>query len=426
MRGAKRARVVVIGAGFGGLSVARALRRREVDVVLVDQHNYHLFTPLLYEVGTALLDPSEIAYPVRGIFHRVANVDFKVGRVTAIDIASRTVRTDEGDLVYDYLVVAAGSVNNFFGNHGAARHAFALKDLGEALALRNHVLARFEEASWADDPAIRRRLMSFVVVGGGPTGVEFAGALSELIHLVLRKDFPRLQLAEVEVHLVEAVDHVLGAFDTRLQEWAVARLRRMGIEVRLGAAVAEIDGGRVRLRDGTVIEASTVVWTAGIKASGLAAQLGVELGRGGRVPVGPNLQLSGHDEVFVIGDMAQAVDPAGQPLPQLAAVAMQQGRAVARAIRAIEKGDPPKPFRYVNKGTLATIGRNAAVVQVGRLRVTGFVGWVTWLTIHLILLINFRSRILVLINWAYDYFFYDRPVRLIVKATREARENESG
>jgi NADH:ubiquinone reductase (H+-translocating) len=235
--------VVIIGAGFGGLSAARGLRRADVDVVLVDQNNYHLFTPLLYEVGTALLDSSEIAYPVRGIFHHVPNVDFRKGRVVEINLDAREVRTAEGRLAYDYLVVSAGSVNNFFGNQSAARNAFALKDMGEALALRNQILARFEEASWTDDPERRRMLMSFVVVGGGPTGVEFAGALSELVHLVLRKDFPRLRLEEVEIHLVEAVDHVLGAFDTRLQTWAVARLQRMGVDVVLGAARRDRSAG---------------------------------------------------------------------------------------------------------------------------------------------------------------------------------------
>lgn len=277
-------------------------------------------------MGTALLDPSEIAYPVRGIFHHIANVDFKVGRVTGIDLEARVVRTAEGALDYDYLVVAAGSVNNFFGNESAAQHAFALKDLGEALALRNHVLAQFEEASWTDDPAQRRRLMSLVVVGGGPTGVEFAGALSELIHLVLRKDFPKLQLEEVEVHMVEAVDHVLGAFDAHLQEWAVARLRRMGVQVRLGAAVEAIDAERVRLTDGNVIEASTVVWTAGVKASGLGPSLAWSWDAVAACRLAPTLQLAGQPEVFVIGDMAQGTDPEGQPLPQLAAVAQQQGK----------------------------------------------------------------------------------------------------
>ena len=415
---------MIIGAGFGGLSVARGLRRAEVDVVLVDQNNYHLFTPLLYEVGTALLDSSEIAYPVRGIFHRVPNVDFRKGRVRQIDLDAQQVRTAEGALSYDYLVVSAGSVNNFFGNHSAERNAFALKDMGEALALRNQILARFEEASWTEDAARRRLLMSFVVVGGGPTGVEFAGALSELIHLVLRKDFPRLRLDEVEIRMVEAVDHILGAFETRLQDWAVARLQRMGVQVILGSAVEEIEPEEVRLKDGTVLPAATVVWTAGVKASGLGAQLGVELGRGGRVPVAPTLQLAGHPEVFVIGDLAHAVDQDGRPLPQLAAVAQQQGKAVARAIKAVVKGRPPEPFRYRDRGILATIGRNAAVVQMGKLRFHGFIGWVTWLTVHLILLISFRSRILVLINWAYDYFFYDRPVRLILRAARSTRDDE--
>ena len=416
---------MIVGAGFGGLSVARGLRRAGIDVVLVDQNNYHLFTPLLYEVGTALLDSSEIAYPVRGIFHRVPNVDFRKGRVTHIDLSAREVRTAEGAIGYDYLVVSAGSVNNFFGNHSAERHSFALKDMGEALALRNQILARFEEASWTEDAARRRLLLSFVVVGGGPTGVEFAGALSELIHLVLRKDFPRLRLDEVEIRMVEAVDHILGAFETRLQEWAVARLLRMGVQVILGSAVEEIGLEEVRLTDGTVLPAATVVWTAGVKASGLGAQLGVELERGGRVPVGPTLQLAGHPEVFVIGDLAHAEDQDGRPLPQLAAVAQQQGKAVARAVQAIVRGQTPQPFHYRDRGILATIGRNAAVVQMGRVRFHGFIGWVTWLTVHLILLISFRSRILVLINWAYDYFFYDRPVRLILWAARSSRDDES-
>jgi NADH dehydrogenase len=419
-----RAQVVIIGAGFGGLSAARGLRRAAVDVVLVDQNNYHLFTPLLYEVGTALLDSSEIAYPVRGIFHHVPNIDVKKGRVRQIDLKARQVRTAEGVLRYDYLVVSTGSVNNFFGNRSAERNSFALKDMGEALALRNQILARFEEASWTDDADRRRLLMSFVVVGGGPTGVEFAGALSELVHLVLRKDFPRLRLEEVEIRMVEAVDHILGAFETPLQDWAVARLQRMGVQVILGAAVEEIGSEEVRLKDGSVLPAATVVWTAGVKASGLGAQFDVELGRGGRVPVAPTLQLAGHPEVFVIGDLAHALDKNGHALPQLAAVAQQQGRAVAGAIKNLVKGQPPKPFRYRDKGILATIGRNAAVVQVGRLRLHGFIGWITWLSVHLVLLISFRSRILVLINWAYDYFFYDRPVRLILWAARTTEDGE--
>ena len=263
-----------------------------------------------------------------------------------------------------------------------------------------------------------------MVVGGGPTGVEFAGALSELIHLVLRKDYPRLELNEVEIRMVEAVDHILGAFEPRLQDWAVARLERMGIQVMLRSAVEEIGEDEVRLKDGTVIPAATVVWTAGVKASGLGRQLGVELGRGGRVPVTSTLQLEGHPEVFVIGDLAHAVDSTGDPLPQLAAVAVQQGKAVAQGLKSLASGRPVAAFRYRDKGILATIGRNAAVVQVGRIRVHGFAGWVTWLTVHLVLLITFRSRVLVLINWAYDYLFYDRPVRLILRAARSPRDSD--
>ncbi|HEV3233265.1 MAG TPA: NAD(P)/FAD-dependent oxidoreductase [Candidatus Dormibacteraeota bacterium] len=415
---ARRPRVVIIGAGFGGLNAARRLRRAPVDVTLLDRHNYHLFTPLLYEVATALLDPSEIAYPVRGVLHGASNVDFRVGAVERIDLDRKCVHTAEGEVEFDQLILAAGSVNNFFGNHSAEEKAFALKDLGESLAIRNQVLEAFEEAAWTQDPERRRRLLSFVIIGGGPSGVELAGAFHELIYLVLRKDYPRLDLAEVRVTLVEAVDHVLGAFPPSLRDTAARTLRRKRIELVFNAPVEEVADEEVRLRDGRVIPAATVIWTAGIQASSLSAQTGVELGRGGRVRVDEFLRLPGRRDVFVIGDMAESMH-AGKPLPQLAGVALQQGKAVARIIAAEARGRQPKPFHYFDRGTMATIGRNAAVVDIRGLTLRGFVGWVTWLLVHLVLLVTFRSRVLVLINWAYDYFFYDRPVRLIVRADRE-------
>ncbi|MGB2939459.1 MAG: NAD(P)/FAD-dependent oxidoreductase [Candidatus Dormiibacterota bacterium] len=415
---ARRQRVVIIGAGFGGLNAARRLRRAPVDVTLLDRHNYHLFTPLLYEVATALLDPSEIAYPVRGVLHGASNVDFRVGAVERIDLDRHRVHTAEGEVEFDQLILAAGSVNNFFGNHSAEEKAFALKDLGESLAIRNQVLEAFEEAAWTQDPERRRRLLSFVIIGGGPSGVELAGAFHELIYLVLRKDYPRLDLAEVRVTLVEAVDHVLGAFPPSLRETAARTLRRKGIELVFNAPVEEVADDEVRLRDGRVIPAATVIWTAGIQASSLSAQTGVELGRGGRVRVDEFLRLPGRPDVFVIGDMAESMHE-GKPLAQLAGVALQQGKAVARIIAAEARGRQPKPFHYFDRGTMATIGRNAAVVDIRGLTLRGFIGWVTWLLVHLVLLVTFRSRVLVMINWAYDYFFYDRPVRLIVRADRE-------
>ena len=413
-----RPRVVIIGAGFGGLNAARRLRRAPVDVTLVDRHNYHLFTPLLYEVASALLDPSEIAYPVRGVLHGARNVDFKVARVEHIDLDQRRVRTSEGDIEYDYLVLAAGSVNNFFGNRSAEANGFALKDLGEALAIRNQILQCFEAAAWTSDPEARRRLLSFVIIGGGPSGVELAGAFHELIHLVLRKDFPRLDLDEVRVTLVEAVDYVLGAFPPNLRQSAARTLEHKGIELVFGEPVEEVANDQVRLAGGRVIPAATVIWTAGIRASELAAETGAELQRGARVRVDEFLRLPGHDGVFVIGDMAESMHD-GKPLPQLAGVALQQGKAVAAIIVAEVRGHRPKPFHYFDRGTMATIGRNAAVVDIRGVTLKGFIGWVTWLAVHLVLLITFRSRILVLINWAYDYLFYDRPVRLIVRADRE-------
>jgi NADH dehydrogenase len=416
-----RPRVTIVGGGFGGLAAARGLRRVPVDVTLVDRHNYHLFTPLLYEVASALLDPSEIAYPIRGILHRVRNVDFRLGTVEAVDLDAGVIHTDTGDIAHDYLVLAAGSINNFFGSVSAQERTFALKDLGEALAMRNRILECFEQASWTEDAEERRRLLSFVIIGGGPTGVELAGAFSELIHLVLRKDHPRLDLGEVRITLVEAVGHLLRAFPEPLRESAAATLRRKGVRLALNAAVAEVGDEAVRLEDGEVIPAATVIWTAGIQASALANLPGAAHGRGGRVVVDEYLRLPGHDRVFCIGDMAECLHH-GAALPQLAAVALQQGRNVARTIAADVARRPAKPFSYFDRGTMATIGRNAAVVDIRGLQLKGFIGWVTWLTVHLVLLITFRSRVLVLINWAYDYLFYDRPVRLIVRAAREPRD----
>jgi NADH dehydrogenase len=410
----RRPRVVIIGAGFGGLAAARALRTVPVDVILVDQNNYHLFQPLLYQVASALLDPSEIAYPVRAAIRRCRNVDFRMARVEGIDLQSRRILTSTGVHEYDHLIVAAGSVTNFYGNHSVEERAFPLKKLGDALALRNHLLTMFERAAATDDPDERRRLLSVVLVGGGPTGVELAGAFSELVHLVLRKDFPRLDMSEVRVVLVEAVPSVLSAFSPRLQRAAVRTLRRKAIELRLGVTVREARDDAVVLADGDEIAAATIVWSAGVRGSDITTALGVERTRGGRIAVSPTTQLAGHPEVFVIGDLAH-LEHKGAPLPQLAPVAMQQGRHAAACIAGSLRGESARPFAYRDKGTMATIGRNSAVAQVGPLSFTGFIGWVMWLGLHLILLVGFRSKLAAMLNWGFDYFFYNRPVRLIAR-----------
>ena len=410
-----RPRVVIAGAGFGGLTCARGLGRAPVDVLLIDRRNYHLFTPLLYQVASALLDPGEIARPVRELIRPLDNVDFRQANITGADLGKRLVLTDRGTVPYDYLVLATGSTSEYFGNESLARHAFGLKDLDEGLALRNRVLSQFEASRWITDPEQRRVMLTFAVVGGGPTGVELAGALSELIRLVLRKDYRDLRLSEVRVLLLEAGDSVLAAFTAPLREAARKSLERKGVEVMLGAKVEEVTPSSIRLAGGKEVAAGTVVWTAGVRASDIGGAVGAKLGRQARIEVDPTLQVRGHPVVFVIGDLAGPVN-GGAPLPMLIPVAMQQGRHVARTIAELVNNGGAHEFRYKDPGIMATIGRNSAVAQLGRVHLSGFLGWLMWLGVHLVNVISFRSRILVLVNWAWEYFFYDRPIRLFVRA----------
>ena len=416
-----RPRVVVVGGGFGGLAAVRKLAGAPFDVLLIDRNNYHLFTPLLYQVASALLDPSEIAYPLRALIRRVRNSEFLLAEVTGVDLAARQVLLEGHEPVgYDYLVLAPGSATNFFGIPGLAERAHPLKSLGEALRLRNDVLSAFETARWETDPARRQRLLTFAVVGGGPTGIEYAGALAELF-VVLRRDYRELDVSAARIVLLEAADRLLGGFDAESAAHALETLRAKGVEVRLGAAVKEVSPGVVELASGESLPAGTVVWTAGVEAS----PLGFGLGRPGRqrtLAVEPSLQLAGHPEVFVIGDLADAAGPDGRPLPMLAPVAMQQGHHAARAIRSLASGVSVRPFRYLDRGIMATIGRNSAVVELRRFHFRGFVGWILWLGLHLLLLIGFRSRFVALVNWAWDYLFFDRPIRLIVRAESSPRD----
>jgi NADH dehydrogenase len=406
---------VIAGAGFGGLTCARALKHAPVDVLIVDRNNYHLFTPLLYQVASALLDPGEIARPVRELIRPLPNADFRQADVTGVDFDRRRLLTDHGPIDYDYLVLSTGAQSDYFGNPSLAEHTLSLKGLDEGLAVRNRILSQFEASRWAADPGTRRGLLTFAVVGGGPTGVEMAGAISELIRLVLRKDYRDLDINEVRVVLIEAAPHVLGAFVPSLREAARKSLLKKGIEVMLNARVDAVTESGIRLQGGGEVGARTVIWTAGVRASDLGKATGAQLARQSRIRVDRTLQVPGHPVVFVIGDLAGAED-GGAPLPMLIPVAMQAGRHVAASISDMVQNGGASAFRYKDPGFMATIGRNSAVAQLGAVRLSGFLGWAMWLVVHLINIVSFRSRVVVLINWAWDYLFYDRPVRLIVRA----------
>ncbi len=413
--------VVIVGAGFGGLRAARTLAGKAIEVMLLDQYNYHLFHPLLYQVATAGVEQENVAYPVRAIFHKQRNVHFQMARVEAIDLESRRVMTSIGPMMYDYLIVSAGSTTNFFGLEGAARVAHTLKVMSDAVTLRNQILGAFERAAREPDPVERQALLTFVIVGAGPTGVEFAGALAELVIHALRKDYPEIHSAEVRILLVEALNAVLSTFSPDLQAYARKRLERLGIQVRLGQAVTAVDGHHIVLADGTEILAHTLFWAAGVKAAPLAESLAVAKARGGRIAVNPDLSLPAHPDVYVIGDMAY-LEQEGQALPMLAPVAMQQGEYAARAILAHEAGRSIGPFRYHSRGQMAIIGRNAAVAHAYGVRLKGFLAWLTWLALHLYYLIGFRNRLVALVNWAYSYLLLDPKLRLITTPAHELPE----
>ncbi len=408
-------KVVVIGAGFGGLEVARHLKGAPVEVTLVDQHNFHTFQPLLYQVATAGLNAADVAHAVRGLFHRQPNVRFRQGRVTGVDWDARAVRVaDQPDLPFDHLVLAAGAAVTYFGTPGAADHGFPLYTLADATHLRNHVLRRFEAAD--TDPAdLDRGGLTFVVVGGGPTGVETAGALAELFAMVFRKDYPGLDVSRARVVLVEMQDHLLHPFSAASRRHALDTLRSRGVEVRLGAEVASVGPDAVTFADGEVLPCQTLVWAAGVKANPLAATIGLEQDRGGRVVVDADLRVPGREGAWAIGDIAAARDGQRELLPQLAPVAMQSGRHVARQIHRLLDGRATEPFRYRDKGTMATIGRRAAVAELpGRIHLRGALAWLAWLGLHLVFLVGKRNRLSVLLNWAWNYLTWDRGPRLVL------------
>jgi NADH:ubiquinone reductase (H+-translocating) len=416
-----RRRVVIVGAGFGGLVCARKLDGAAVDVELLDRSGFHLFTPLLYQVATALLNPSDIAYPLRTIFRRSRNVRVHLATVDGVDLQRREVHLRTGQHVpFDYLVLATGSTDNYFGNDAVAKAAVGLKTLEQAARLRNHVLACLERADEEEDPAARRALLTFVVAGGGPTGVEYAGALGELMHLLAGRDYPRVQRGEVRIILVEAAQRLLGGFSERLARYAEKILQRRGIEVRTATRVEGADALSVTLSGGVVVDTRTIVWTGGVRPSLPVADPPLELARSRRVRVDSYLRVPGAEGVYAIGDAASVGN--GSELPMLSTPAIQEGRYVARCILDSLSGRAPAgPFRYFDKGTMATIGRNAAVAHLrGGVELTGVLGWLAWIFVHIWYLIGFRNRLAALSSWGLNYVRFDRPIRLILQAAPDA------
>jgi NADH dehydrogenase len=404
--------IVIVGAGFGGLYAARALGRAPVRVTVIDRRNHHLFQPLLYQVATAALNPSDIAAPIRWILRKQRNTRVLLADVTAVDLGAKRVRLADGEVGFDYAILAPGVTHSYFGHDAWAEHAPGLKTIEDALEIRRRILLAYEAAEREESASRRREWMTFVIVGGGPTGAELAGALAEIAHHALVEDFRAIDPREARIVLVEGLPRALSSFLPELSEKAREALERLGVEVRTGARVTDVDAEGV-LVDGERIAARTVIWAAGVAASPLARTLGVPLDRAGRVVVEPDLSVPGHSEVFVVGDLA-AVAQDGELVPGVAPAAMQEARHAAANIVRKVRGEPTRAFRYVDKGTFAVLGRGAAVgVLRGGFKLWGFPAWLAWLGIHIAFLIGYRSRLLVLINWAYSYLTYRRGARLI-------------
>ncbi len=407
-----RPRVVIVGAGFGGLSAAKALAGSAFDVTVIDQHNYHLFQPLLYQVATAGLSPADIASPIRGILHRQQNANVMLGKVSGVDVARREVLVEGRRVPFDTLILATGAQHAYFGHDDWAAYAPGLKTIDDATYIRRRILLAFEKAETEADPDERARLLNFVVVGGGPTGVEMAGAIAELANRALAADFRSIDPRCARIILVEAAPRLLTPFDPSLSDAAKRSLEQLGVDVRLGTAVTACDAEGASVGKDR-IESRTVIWAAGVMASPAGRWLGAETDRAGRAKVNPDLSLPGYPDIFVIGDTAFATGADGKPLPGVAPVAKQQGQYVAALLIARAEGRAVAPFRYRDFGSLATIGRKRAVAQLGRLRIKGFVAWLLWSVAHIYFLIGFRNRLIVAMNWAWNYVTFQRGTRLI-------------
>ena len=403
---------MIVGGGFGGLTAARALRNAPVAMTLVDRRNHHLFQPLLYQVATAALSPADIASPIRWILRHQRNAEVLLGDAVGVDTGLRIVQLTDGEIPYDFLIVAAGATHAYFGHDEWRKLAPGLKTLEDALEIRRRVLLAFERAERQPDPVRRKALLTFVLVGGGPTGVELAGALAEISRQSLARDFRHFDPGSAKVILIEAGPALLAAFPESLRAAARHDLERLGVEVRTGAAVTRVEPGRVTVGNDT-IAAETILWAAGVAASPLGARLGVPLDRAGRVLIEPDLTIPGHPEVFVIGDLASMKNKDGRPLPGVAQVAIQMGRHAARNIVRTIESQPHSAFEYHDLGNMATIGRASAVADLGRVQLKGYVAWLAWIFVHIVALIGFRNRLVVMIEWAWAYVSYQRSVRLI-------------
>ncbi len=408
----KKPKVVIIGAGFGGLWAARTLAHQPVDVVVIDRNNYHTFLALLYQVAAAELDAEDIAYPVRSVFWNIPNINFMLAHARLIDLQNKRVETDGETVDYDYLIIGTGSITSTFGVPGVAEHAYFLKTLEEAVALKNHIICCFEAASRETDQTKRKALLTFVIVGGGATGVEYSGALAELVHGPLVKDYPGIDFSEVRIILLEAAGHLVSPMPASLRDYTAGQLRHMGVDVRLKTSVAEVTLDRAVLKSTEIMDTNTVVWTAGVRGEELAGMSGIEVGRDGRVPVEPTLQVTGHPDIYVIGDLA-SIKEESRILPMVAQVAIQSGVKAAQNIVCMISGQQPEPFQYRDRGSMIAIGRKAAGVAIGKRTFRGFIAWIMWLIIHLFNLIGFRNRVMVMTNWAWDYLLYERAVRYV-------------
>jgi len=407
-------RVVIIGAGFGGLEAAKALRRTAADVILIDRQNHHCFQPLLYQVATAALSPADIAWPIRHILRPQRNATVLMEEVHAIDPQKKCLRTQFGEVAYDYLVIATGASHSYFGHDEWSDYAPGLKRIEDATRIRRSILIAFERAEVVQGPDEQRRLLTFVIVGGGATGVEMAGAIAEVARQTLVKDFRRIDPRSARIVLIEAGPRLLPTFPPSLSDYALRALTRSNVEVQTGTLVTKCDANGVDLKDGRRIDAGTVIWAAGVTASPAARWLNVEADRAGRVKVASDLSVPGHPEIFVIGDTAAVTDGKGQPVPGIAPAAKQMGKYVGKVISARIAGRGwQKPFRYMHLGELATIGRRAAVVKFGRLELKGFIGWLFWSLAHIYFLIGLRNRFVVAFNWFWDYLTFQRGARLI-------------
>lgn len=409
--------VVIVGVGFAGLFAAKKFFRKDVRVTLIDRHNYHTFNPLLYQVGAGELDPEQVAYPVRSVIRKRSNIDFLMATVTGIKFNKKTVVTDRGEINYDYLILAPGSGPNYFNTKGAENNSAILKTLDDSISLKNRILSLFEKATRCSDPEERKKCLTFIIIGGGPTGVEFAGAFAELVHGPFKKDFPGIQPEEVDIRVIDVGKRILPMYSEKSSAYAARILEKIGVKVMTEKQVTAIDKEAVRFSNGEVLKSSTILWTAGVSGVSLKTDLKVPARRDLRLAVDDTLRMQGYEEVFVCGDLA-FLEQDGMPLPMNAPVASQQGEYAAMNILRTIENKELKRFRYADRGAMVTIGRNSAVAKYKKLEVRGFIAWIMWIFIHIFYLIGFRNKIFVMINWFRDYIMFERSGRMIIPSEK--------